>query len=209
MKKKIDDLDIQIIKYLQQDARSSLKQLADDLHRKTSTIYHRLSRLKSNNVILGYSIIFNPEFLNIDKMAIHKVIVKPLDIKSLDGMFLNSFASFIKSEFPEVLFIALSEDATVIYLISVHQNDSDHEKFQSSLQENPYIENVSTEFLSEIIKGQQLFEFNEDWLKIAKIKTKKIINGLAFEEKHGLDDEEEKSTMEIILDDDDDDELKF
>ena len=207
MKKKIDDLDIEIIKYLQKDARSSLKQLADDLKRKTSTIYHRLSRLKSNDVLLGYSVIFNPEFLNINKLAIHRVIVKPLNISSLDGMFLNSFASFLKSEFPEVIFIALSEDAKVIYLISVHRTEEEHEAFQHTLKENPYIEDINTEFLSEIVKGQQLFQFHERWLKSTREISQRGKEGQSFDDEIEIDDEEEKQTMEIILDDDE--ELKF
>lgn len=207
MKNKIDKLDIEIIKYLQKDARNSLKQLSKDLKRKTSTIYHRLSRLKSNNVILGYTIIFNPEFLEIEKIAIQRVKVKPLNISSLDDMFLESFAGFINSEFPEVLFIALSEDNKVIYLISIHQGEKEHETFIKALQDNPYIEDIETEFLSQIIKGQKLFQFNEDWLKSKKSKQKVDKSGPSFEDEFDIDEEEDKRTIEINIDDDE--ELKF
>lgn len=206
MKKQIDDLDIEILKYLEDDARKSLKKLADDLNKKTSTIYHRLQRLKSNNVILGYSIIFNPDFLNIEKIAIQKIKVKPLNISSLDDMFLKSFASFINNEFPQVLFIALSEDSKVIYLISIHTTAEDHVEFIAKLNDNPYIEDIDTEFLSEIIKGQKIFNFNEDWLKSLPKKSKKKPAKGSFD---ALDDDDEaERTIEIDLDEDFD-ELKF
>ncbi len=207
MKNKIDALDIQILQYLQKDARNSLKQLSKDLKRKTSTIYHRLSRLKSNNVILGYTIIFNPDFLDIKKIAIQRVKVKPLNISSLDDMFLESFASFINSEFPQVLFIALSEDNKVIYLISIHQNDEEHDSFLKVLRENPYIEDIETEFLSQIIKGQKLFQFNEKWLKSDSTKVAEGSKGPSFEDEFDFDDEEDKRTIEINIDDEE--ELKF
>ncbi len=207
MKKQIDDLDIEILKYLEDDARKSLKKLADDLNKKTSTIYHRLQRLKSNNVILGYSIIFNPEFLNIEKIAIQKVKIKPLNISSLDDMFLKSFASFINNEFPQVLFIALSEDSKVIYLISIHTTEEDHEEFIIKLRDNPYIENIDTEFLSQIIKGHKIFNFNEDWLKTVPKKGSKKDSK---KKKAEIDDDEAERTTEIDLDDlDDFSDLKF
>ncbi|WP_371803225.1 Lrp/AsnC family transcriptional regulator [Candidatus Lokiarchaeum ossiferum] len=205
MKKQIDDLDIEILKYLEDDARKSLKKLADELNKKTSTIYHRLQRLKSNNVILGYSIIFNPDFLNIEKIAIQKIKVKPLNISSLDDMFLKSFASFINNEFPQVLFIALSEDSKVIYLISIHTTAEDHEEFIAKLNDNPYIEDIDVEFLSQIIKGQKIFNFNEDWLKSLPKSTNKKKKKKSFDDE---DDNEEERTIEIDLDEDFD-ELKF
>ncbi|MHA1522087.1 MAG: Lrp/AsnC family transcriptional regulator [Promethearchaeota archaeon] len=198
-KKEIDELDIQILKYLQEDARRSLKKLADRLKKKTSTIYHRLQRLKSNDFILGYSIIINPDLLNITKIGMHKIVMKPLNISSLDDMFLESFANFIQTEFPEVLFIALSEDSKVIYLISIHSTDEALSKFLETLKANPYIADVDSEYLSKIIKGEKLFSFNESWINTKKRKHQK-------KSTDNLDDEEEpRQTFEIDLDEDDDD----
>ena len=201
MKKQIDDLDIEILKYLEDDARKSLKKLADELNKKTSTIYHRLQRLKSNEVILGYSVIFNPKFLNIKKISFEKIVVKPLNFSSLDDMFIKSFANFLDKEFPQVLFIALSDDGKIIYLISIHRKEEDHKEFIVKLKDNPYIESIESEFFSQIIKGQKIFNFDEKWI------TKKIKAG-----KKDLDTaknllEEERSEMEITIDDEYD--IKF
>ncbi|MHA1673844.1 MAG: Lrp/AsnC family transcriptional regulator, partial [Promethearchaeota archaeon] len=167
-KKEIDELDILILQYLQEDARRSLKKLADRLKKKTSTIYHRLQRLKSNDFILGYSIVINPDLLDITRIGMHKIVMKPLNISSLDNMFLESFANFIQTEFPEVLFIALSEDSKVIYLISIHSTEETLAEFLETLRANPYIQDVDSEYISKIIKGEKLFSFNEDWIKKSK-----------------------------------------
>jgi DNA-binding Lrp family transcriptional regulator len=193
---------VEILKYLEDDARKSLKKLADDLNKKTSTIYHRLQRLKSNNVILGYSIIFNPDFLNIEKISLEKLIVKPLNISNLDTMFIKSFGNYINTEFPQVLFIALSENSKIIYLISIHKTAEDHKNFVGQLQNNPYIERIESEFLQNIIKGQKLFDFNEDWIVKKKRRIKK---------KEGEDEDEEEEEgeeMEVAIDDEDID-IKF
>ena len=200
MKKEIDALDIEILRYLEDDARKSLKKLADDLNKKTSTIYHRLQRLKSNDIILGYSIIFNPDYLNIKKISLEKITIKPLNISNLEGMFLKSFGEYILTEFDQALFIALSENenAKVIYLISIHITEELHAEYIESLRNNPYIEDIETEFLSQIIKGQKLFSFNEKW--ITQKKPKKT----AKEEKFELELDSEDPTFG-----DEDEDLKF
>ncbi len=204
MKKQIDDLDIEILKYLEDDARKSLKKLADQLNKKTSTIYHRLQRLKSNEVILGYSVIFNPKFLDIKKISFEKIVVKPLNFSSLDDMFIKSFANFLDKEFQEVLFIALSEDGKVIYLISIHRREEDHKEFIIKLKDNPYIESIESEFFSQIIKGQKIFNFDEKWIT-KKIKPSK--KKLEIKDNEVLDEEEKERTMEITIDDEYD--IKF
>ena len=202
MKKQIDDLDIEILKYLENDARKSLKKLADELNKKTSTIYHRLQRLKSNEVILGYSVIFNPKFLNIKKISFEKIVVKPLNFSSLDDMFIKSFANFLDKEFPQVLFIALSDDGKIIYLISIHRREEDHKEFIVKLKDNPYIESIESEFFSQIIKGQKIFNFDEKWI------TKKIKPGKKdLAKTDELLEKEERSEMEITIDDEYD--IKF
>ena len=209
-KREIDELDIAILNYLEDDARKSLKKLADDLNKKTSTIYHRLQRLKSNDIILGYSIIFNHEYLNIKKISIEKITIKPLNISSLDGMFLKSFGEYILAEFEQTLFIALSEkeDIKTIYLISIHLTDELHAEYIDSLRKNPYIEEIESDFLSHVIKGQKLFSFNEKWVskKVSKEKKAKQVEREEFEEEK--DDEERKMAISFG-DDDEEEELKF
>ena len=117
---------------------------------------------------MGYSVIFNQEYLDINCISLEKIIVKPLKISSLDTMFIKSFAKFIKTEFPQVLFIGLSESAKTIHLITIHAEEDDHDKFISELKNNPYIEGIESEFLSEIVKGHRIFNFNEEWVKKKK-----------------------------------------
>jgi DNA-binding Lrp family transcriptional regulator len=201
MKKEIDPLDVEILRYLQSDARKSLKKLADELNKKTSTVYHRLQRLKANNFIMGYSVILNPEFLNFERISIEKITLKPLNISSLDSMFVKSFANYIKTEFENALFVALSEGQKVIFIVSVHLTTQDHEKFITSLRNNPYIDKIETEFLNQIIKGQRLFDFNEKYIKVRK--RRKIAEEGTEEEDFSESDNETEDTDVDIEDEDD------
>jgi DNA-binding Lrp family transcriptional regulator len=213
LKKEIDQLDIEILKYLEDDARKSLKKLAETLKKKTSTIYHRLQRLKAKNFILGYSIIFNPEFLDVKLISMEQIKLKPLNISSLDTMFVKSFAGFINNEFPQVLFIGVSKDSKEIFLISAHKEDDDHKAFIDVLKNNPYIDAITSSYFSQIVKGQKLFNFNESWIKKKK-KSKKLIESsevgdediIEFEEE---DDDEEKEDVDEDDEENDDKEILF
>src|SRR6056297_1975102 len=149
MKKKIDELDVKILNYLKNGSRKSLKKLADGLEQKTSTIYHRLSRLKANDIILGFSLIFNPEYLKEHKISTIKLKVKPLNINSLDDMFIKSFSNFLSNEFDNILFISLSDESRTIHLLAITFTEEEHEEFIKELTDNPYIEAIEYEFLSQ------------------------------------------------------------
>jgi Lrp/AsnC family transcriptional regulator for asnA, asnC and gidA len=54
MSNKIDDLDIQIIKELQKDARQSFRELAKKLKVAEGTVYNRANKLSKTGVIKGF-----------------------------------------------------------------------------------------------------------------------------------------------------------
>jgi hypothetical protein len=112
----------------------------------------------------------------------------------------KSFANYIKTEFENTLFVSLNDTQKIIYIISVHLTEADHVQFVSALKNNPYIEKIETEFLSAIIKGQKLFDFNEKFIATRKRrKTAGLVEGAGEEE---IDEEEE-------FDEDDESEVHF
>lgn len=157
----LDELDRQIILALEKDARVSLKQLAKELDIKTSTIYHRLHRLQESNVINGFTVVLNPEFLNIEKHALLIISLKNLMVKDskLDSMFVNSFAKFLEEQFPESLLISIGED-NKIYMFSAHPDSDQFEKFLARLKKIPYVEDVEIRNFQNIIKGNRLYRFS-------------------------------------------------
>lgn len=59
--KKIDDLDIKIIRLLQQDARASLKDIASQCKTSSDTIKNRFNTMKKNGTLLGSTIVIDPK----------------------------------------------------------------------------------------------------------------------------------------------------
>jgi DNA-binding Lrp family transcriptional regulator len=70
MKVELDELDREILKKLQEDARKSYRELAEELKVATGTIYNRIKRLTDAGVIKGYTVIVDPAKVGLDLTAI-------------------------------------------------------------------------------------------------------------------------------------------
>ena len=61
-----DDIEKRILNILQQDARTTVKEMSELLHLPKTTIYYRIKKLEKQNVIEGYHAKVNTEKLGID-----------------------------------------------------------------------------------------------------------------------------------------------
>ena len=69
-KLKIDDLDIDILRSLNDSARKSFRDIAKELHVSLTTVSNRVKALEKAGVIQGYIPIINPEKLGYDLMVV-------------------------------------------------------------------------------------------------------------------------------------------
>lgn len=56
---KLDDIDIQLLKALQKDAKANTKELCELLHLSKTPVYERMRRMECEGVIKGYSAIID------------------------------------------------------------------------------------------------------------------------------------------------------
>lgn len=68
--KLLDDLDVAILRRLNQDARKSLRDIARDLEVSISTVSNRVKRLESEGIILGYAPLLDEKKLGYDVLAV-------------------------------------------------------------------------------------------------------------------------------------------
>ncbi|QEE15754.2 Lrp/AsnC family transcriptional regulator [Promethearchaeum syntrophicum] len=160
----MDKVDMKLLAAMEENSRISLKNLARDLNVKTSTIYHRLHKLKESNILENFTIIINPEAVGLNKHIIMNIRLKKMVIGKLDTMFLESFGKFLAEQYEEVLFSSVGSDE-MIWIIATFRDDKHYEQFKSEISENPYIENSETVLLNSILKGQKIFKFLPNLLK--------------------------------------------
>lgn len=57
----LDETDLRILALLQQNAKLTIKELAEELHLTTSPVFERMKRLEKDGYIMGYVALVNPE----------------------------------------------------------------------------------------------------------------------------------------------------
>lgn len=72
----LDELDIQIIKHLQQNARASHSDIAAELQVSKGTVRNRILRMEEMGVIRGYNVALNPAYFGYSETAFLKIGVR-------------------------------------------------------------------------------------------------------------------------------------
>jgi DNA-binding Lrp family transcriptional regulator len=67
---KLDDIDFQIIRSLQEDSRMSYRKIADALGIAVGTVYNRIKRLEEEGVFKAYTVMADPTKLGYELTAI-------------------------------------------------------------------------------------------------------------------------------------------
>jgi len=68
--KLLDDLDVAILRRLNQDARKSFRDIAREIEVSISTVSNRVKRLESEGIILGYAPLLDEKKLGYDVLAV-------------------------------------------------------------------------------------------------------------------------------------------
>ena len=161
----MDNVDLRLLDAMEKNSRVSLKNLARDLNVKTSTIYHRLHKLRESNILERFTIVINPEEVGLTVHTLLSIRLKKMVIGKLDSMFLESFAKFLSDQYEEVLFSSVGDDEQ-IWVICTFRDDEHKEKFLNDIKENPYIESYNSVLFNKIIKGRKIFSFQSNMLEL-------------------------------------------
>ena len=70
----LDEIDIKILKYLQEDGRETASKIAEKLNLTVPTITERMKKLQESSVIKGFQAIIEPKSVSLDVSAVITVI---------------------------------------------------------------------------------------------------------------------------------------
>lgn len=91
----MDKLDIEILKILQQDARTSISEIGHKINMSVSAVGERIKKLERSNVIDQYTTI-------IDSKAFNKELTAIMFISLDNPKYIDNFQKFVHSE-PDIL----------------------------------------------------------------------------------------------------------
>jgi DNA-binding Lrp family transcriptional regulator len=118
----LDERDLAILRILQQNARATVKEIADQINLSTTPVHERIKRLESQGVIKQYATLLQPAKVQKGLMVICYVSLKQHNK--------NAGAKFIKSilEMPEVIecYNISGEFDFMLKVVAEHMDDYYH-----------------------------------------------------------------------------------
>lgn len=115
--KRMDSLDLQIIRALEEDSRASLRKLAGKVGSTVSTVQNRIKNLENSGIILGYAPLIDPTKVGYGVTAIVMIQVESGNVGEVeneiakDGSVLSVYD--ITGDFDVVAFTKFKDKASL------------------------------------------------------------------------------------------------
>ena len=143
----LDERDLAILRILQQNARATVKEIADQINLSTTPVHERIKRLESQGVIKQYATLLQPAKVQKGLMVICYVSLKQHN-KSAGAKFIKSIL-----EMPEVIECYNISGEFDFMLKVVAENMDDYYHFHvNKLSEAENIGHLQSVFVMGVIK---------------------------------------------------------
>ena len=143
----LDDIDIEILRILQKNAKLTTKELAEKVHLTPTPVFERLKRLERQDYIKRYTAVLNPEKLNLGLLVFCKVKLTQINHEIAD-----TFMRRIQ-RIPEVT-ECYNTSGAYDYLLKVRARDMKHyqEFVLNKLGETESLASIESTFVMDEVK---------------------------------------------------------
>ncbi len=139
----LDELDEDILKVLEQDARISYRKISEDLNISVGTVHNRIAKLKGQGIIKGYLLDLNEEKLEYSLKVIISLTIKGTEIsRILEELSKNPHVTNIYS---------VSGNSSAI-IICRFKNMGDYRDFNNDLNTQDGIRRMETSIVLDVFK---------------------------------------------------------
>ncbi len=146
----LDEIDRNILRILQEDARTSYREIQDKLGISIGTIHNRISKLKKNGVIEGYTLRLSNEKLGYRLSFLIRI--------DCDGKFTEEILTEI-ARIPEVCSIFHTTGDQSAALICRFKESEDVHNFIRKLNQRKYISRTNSNMILKEYKNSSYVEF--------------------------------------------------
>ncbi len=148
--KVLDEIDRNILTILQENARTSYREIQDNLGISIGTIHNRISKLKKNGVIEGYTLRLNNEKLGYKLTFLIRI--------NCDGKFTEEILNDL-TNIPEVCSIFHTTGEQSAALICRFKESEDVHNFIRDLNKKEYITRTNSNMILKEYKNSSYVEF--------------------------------------------------
>lgn len=140
---KLDNIDVNILKIINEDVRTSYRQISRSLDVSVGTVHNRIDKMVKSGVIKKFSPIIDHEKLGYVLTTIIGVKVKGEQLKSWEQKIYDN---------KNIIGIYDVTGEYDVYLIAKFQNTFELNEFIKELLKDPNIERTNTQTVLEVIK---------------------------------------------------------
>lgn len=153
MNVKLDDIDVEIVRALQRDARASFADIAVRCAVSIDTVSKRYKRMIKNGIARGATVLLNPKSFGYDCVASFGITV--------DFPHVGEVVDAVR-KIPEVAFCAPSMGRHNVFAIAVLRNVGRLGQVKELIQGHPRVREASASiWVDEILLCPENFEFEE------------------------------------------------
>ena len=150
-KMRIDEIDVNILRTLQKDARANFTDIARNCDVSTDTISKRFRKMKKAGIIKGTTILLNPKSFGYDCVASLGIDVSYPYLREVVEMI---------QRIPEIVFSTTSMGRHGIFCIVVLKNVGRLSQVKDLIKGHPVVREVTTSiWVDEILLCPENFEF--------------------------------------------------
>ena len=151
----MDQLDRDLIRILQKDAKTPFTKIAKDLEQPDTTIHFRAKRLKDSNTVTRYCALVRPEALGYTVSAIFQIEIGGHILPEISKDRTRSYAEEIAAK-EQYLWVAVDEEPMVVHALTMGIDEEDLQKRAETLRKSPDVVKVTITAVSAVVKGWEI-----------------------------------------------------
>jgi DNA-binding Lrp family transcriptional regulator len=151
----MDQLDRDLLRILQKDAKTPFTRIADELNQPDTTIHFRAKRLKENNTITRYCALVHPEALGYTASAIFRIEIGGHILPEISKDRTHTFAEEL-AEDEQYLWVAVDEEPMIVHALTMGTDEEDLQRRVDALRKSPDVVKVTMTPVSAVVKGWEL-----------------------------------------------------
>ena len=151
----MDQLDRDLIRILQQDAKRPFTQIAEELKQPDTTIHFRAKRLKENKTVTRFCALVRPEALGFTTAALLTIEIGGHILPEISKDRTRTFAAELGKE-DQYLWIAVDDGPMIIHAVIMGENDQDLKQRVETIRKSPDVVKVTTNPVSSVVKGWEI-----------------------------------------------------
>ena len=151
----MDQLDRDLIRILQQDAKRPFTQIAEELKQPDTTIHFRAKRLKENKTVTRFCALVRPEALGFTVAALLTIEIGGHILPEISKDRTLSFAEELSEE-DHYLWIAVDNEPMIIHAVIMGDNEQDLNQRVEVIRKSPDVVKVTMNSINSVVKGWEI-----------------------------------------------------